>query len=173
LRYSEPWEQQKIAEILHRRTPLASEQRWLMCTLSVFFVVTLVFILVPAIVGLVHVDWLKTWMWTPWLIYVASALLAITSTYVVLTAARSSRGMLTLVLLLALASPALAGAVRCQTYEQKTMNQRYTVCDDGTRATSTWSPTWQQWTTTVTPPPGQTCTGRLNPVTRQWEGRCR
>jgi hypothetical protein len=31
----------------------------------------------------------------------------------------------------------------------------------------------QRWDTTVTPPPGQTCTGRLNPQTRQWEGRCR
>lgn len=113
--YSERRVQQKIAEILRRRTPLASELRWLMCTLSVFLVVTMVFILVPAIVGLVHVDWLKTWAWTPWLIYVASALLAITSTSVVLTAARSSRGMLTLVLLLALASPALAGPVRCIT----------------------------------------------------------
>jgi hypothetical protein len=44
---------------------------------------------------------------------------------------------------------------------------------DGTRAVSTWSPTLQQWQTTVTPPPGQTCTGQMNPRTRQWEGHCR
>ena len=42
-----------------------------------------------------------------------------------------------------------------------------------TRAVSTWSPTLQQWTTTVTPPPGRTCTGQMNSKTRQWEGRCR
>jgi hypothetical protein len=28
------------------------------------------------------------------------------------------------------------------------------------------------WESTVTPPPGQTCTGRLH-KSRQWEGRCR
>ena len=42
-----------------------------------------------------------------------------------------------------------------------------------TRAISTWSPTLQQWTTTVTPPPGKTYTGYFKPPTRQWEGRCR
>jgi hypothetical protein len=57
-------------------------------------------------------------------------------------------------LALALASPALAGPVRCTTVEQKTMNQLYTVCDDGTKAVSTWSPTLQQWSTIVTPTPG-------------------
>jgi hypothetical protein len=31
---------------------------------------------------------------------------------------------------------------------------------------------WDAGETTVTPPPGQTCTGRLNRA-RQWEGRCR
>lgn len=72
------------------------------------------------------------------------------------------------VLLLALvwASPALAGPVRCTTYEEKTLGRLQTLCADGTRAVSTWSPTLQQWDTTITPPLGQTCT-------RQWEGRCR
>jgi hypothetical protein len=77
------------------------------------------------------------------------------------------------VLLLALVSPALAGSVRGQTYEERTMNQLYTVCSDGTRAVSTWSPTLGRWDTTVMPPPGQRCTGQLNPITRQWVGRCR
>jgi hypothetical protein len=76
-------------------------------------------------------------------------------------------------LLLALASPARAGPVRCTTVEEPTMTRLQTLCDDGTRATSTWSPTLQQWTTTVTPPPGQRCIGQLHPRTRQWEGRCR
>jgi hypothetical protein len=71
------------------------------------------------------------------------------------------------VLLLALASSALAGPVRCTTYEEKTLGRLQTLCDDGTRATSTWSPTLGRWDTTVTPPPGQTCTGRLNPKTHQ------
>ena len=74
---------------------------------------------------------------------------------------------------LAVLLPALAGPVRCTTYKEQTMNRLQTLCSDGTRATSTWSPTLQQWTITVTQPPGQTCTGRLNPRTRQWEGRCR
>jgi hypothetical protein len=85
---------------------------------------------------------------------------------------RRSRWALVL-LRLALASPALADPVRCLTYEEKTPGRLQTLCDDGTRAVSTWSPTWQRWQTTIMPPPGQTCQGRLNPRTRQWERRCR
>jgi len=76
-------------------------------------------------------------------------------------------------LLLALATPTLAGSVRCTTYEEPTLSRLQTLCSDGSRAILTWSPTLRQWTTTVTPPLGQTCEGRLNPITRQWEGRCR
>jgi hypothetical protein len=65
------------------------------------------------------------------------------------------------------------GSVRCITYEEKTLGRLQTLCDDGTRAVSTWSSTLQQWQTIVTPPPGRTCSGRLNPKTRSWEGRCR
>jgi len=84
------------------------------------------------------------------------------------------RPLLALALLLALASPALAGpSVRCTTVEEKTLGRLQTLCDDGTRAVSTYNQTLQRWDTTVTPPPGQTCTGSLNPKTRQWEGRCR
>jgi hypothetical protein len=77
-----------------------------------------------------------------------------------------------LLITIALASPAWA-APRCLTYEEKTLGRWQTVCDDGTRATSSWNKTLQRWDTTVTPPPGQTCTGRLHPKTRPWEGRCR
>jgi hypothetical protein len=124
-------------------------------------------------VGFLYVDQAKDWMWTSRLLWIAGIVLAGGPIVVVWVAARLPRalGILT-VLLLALASPALAGTTRCTTYEQKTMNQRYTVCDDGTRAVSTWSPTLGRWDTTVLPP-GQTCQGRLNPKTRQWEGRCR
>jgi hypothetical protein len=77
-----------------------------------------------------------------------------------------------LLLILALASPALAGT-RCLTYEEQSLGRLQTLCDDGTRATSSWNRTLERWDTTVTPPPGQRCEGRLNPRTRQWEGRCR
>jgi hypothetical protein len=66
-------------------------------------------------------------------------------------------------LLLLLASPALAAPVRCQTHHEPPLNRLMTLCSDDTRAVSTWSPTLRQWTTTVTPPPGQTCEWRLNP----------
>jgi hypothetical protein len=86
---------------------------------------------------------------------------------------RSWWGLLLLVLLLALASPALASSVRCLTYEERTLGRLQTVCSDGARAVSTYNKTLSRWESTVTPPPGQTCTGRLNAYTRQWERRCR
>jgi hypothetical protein len=77
-------------------------------------------------------------------------------------------------LFLTLVSTTGAGeAMRCTTVEQPSMRQLYTVCSDGTWATATWSPSLRAWQTPVTPPPGQTCTGRLNSRTRQWEGTCR
>jgi hypothetical protein len=78
-----------------------------------------------------------------------------------------------LLLLLALATPALTGSVRCTTYEEKTIQRLQTLCDDGTRAVSTWNKTLERWDTTVTPPPGQTYTGSRHPKTRPWEGRSR
>jgi hypothetical protein len=83
------------------------------------------------------------------------------------------RPWLVLTLLLALSSPAGALPTRCLTYEEKSLGRLQTLCAGGTRAVSTWSPTWQQWTTTVTSPPGQTCTGRFDPNTLQVEVRCR
>jgi hypothetical protein len=67
-------------------------------------------------------------------------------------------------LILMLTSPALAGGPpRCQTYEEKSLGRLQTLCDDGTRAVSTWNKTLSRWESTVTPPPGKTCTGRMNP----------
>jgi hypothetical protein len=77
-----------------------------------------------------------------------------------------------LALALLLASPALAGSVRCLTYEGKSLGRLQTLCDDCSRATHTYNKTLSRWESTVTPPPGKTCTGRLS-KTRQWEGRCR
>jgi hypothetical protein len=48
-------------------------------------------------------------------------------------------------------------APRCLTYEERTLGRLHTVCDDGTRAISTWNQTLSRWESTVTPPPGQTC----------------
>ena len=79
---------------------------------------------------------------------------------------------LLLVAFLLLVRPAWANPVRCTTYEEKTLGRLQTLCDDGTRATSYWSPSLQRWESIATPP-GQRCTRRLNPKTRQWEGRCR
>jgi hypothetical protein len=62
-----------------------------------------------------------------------------------------------LLLILALASPALAGT-RCLTYEEQSLGRLQTLCDDGARATSTWNRTLERWETTLTPPPGQTYT---------------
>jgi hypothetical protein len=76
------------------------------------------------------------------------------------------------VLLLALMTPTWAASVRCTTYEVKSLGRLQTVCDDGTRAVSTYNQTLERWESIVTPP-GQTCEGRLNPTTRQWEERCR
>jgi hypothetical protein len=74
--------------------------------------------------------------------------------------------------LLLLVSP-VWGATRCTAYEEKTLGRLQTVCDDGTRAISTYNNTLSRWESTVTSPSGQTCTGRLNSRTHQWEGRCR
>ena len=77
-------------------------------------------------------------------------------------------------LLLLLAIPALASdpVIRCQTYAERSMQRLQTVCSDGSRATSYWSPTLQTWQTTITPP-GKRCNGQVHPRTRQWEGSCR
>jgi hypothetical protein len=87
------------------------------------------------------------------------------------TTRNMSRCILTL--LLALTTPTLAGSTRCTTYEERSLGRLQTLCDDGTRAVHTFNKTLSRWESTVTPPPGQTCTGHVNPTTRQWEGRCR
>jgi hypothetical protein len=80
---------------------------------------------------------------------------------------------LLLIAFLLLVRPAWA-ATRCTTSEEKTLGRLYTVCDDGTRGISTDNKTLDRWETTITESPRKsTCTGRLNPITRQVEVRCR
>jgi hypothetical protein len=81
--------------------------------------------------------------------------------------------LVALALLLALASPALAGSVRCLTYEEKSLGRLQTLCDDGTRAVSTYNRTLQRWDTAITAPPGKLCARQMHPRTRQVEVRCR
>jgi hypothetical protein len=164
--------QLKQATVRWRAIP--GEQQQLMETLKRFLTRTLV-ILFLAISGLVVADALHAWVLTRWL----TGLLIIVAAYhlwrdtyaVVREAARSARTLLILALVL-LTTPAGA-APRCLTYEERTMNRLQTLCDDGTRAISTYNKTLSRWESTVTPPPGQTCMGQMNPRTRQWQGRCR
>ena len=79
---------------------------------------------------------------------------------------------LLLVAFLLLVRPAWS-APSCLTYEEKTLGRLQTLCDDGTRGVSTYNTTLQRWETSITPPPGPTCTGQMNPRTQQVEVRCR
>jgi Tfp pilus assembly protein PilX len=73
---------------------------------------------------------------------------------------------------LAVASLALAATTRCTTSEEKTLGRLQTLCDDGTRAVSTYNKTLDRWETTITASPQKTCTGQMNARTRQVEVRC-
>jgi hypothetical protein len=78
-----------------------------------------------------------------------------------------------LVLLLVLASSARVGPGSCATCEEKTLGCLQTLCDDGTRAVSTDKRTLDRWETTITTSLKPTCTGTMNPRTRQVEVHCR
>jgi hypothetical protein len=64
-------------------------------------------------------------------------------------------------------------ACQCARDSNRLMNRLQTLGADGTRAVSTWSATLQQWQTTVTASPRQTCMGQMSPRTQQVEVRCR
>jgi hypothetical protein len=59
---------------------------------------------------------------------------------------------LMLVLMLAAAPWLPPPGVRCQTYEEKSLQRWQTICSDGTRAVSTWNATLERWDTAVTSP---------------------
>jgi len=165
----------KVNTTLSRWRTIPREQQRFMGVLQRFLRKTLV-ILALAIIGLVLANMLNAWVVTRWLlrllIILAGVRLWRDTASVMREAARSIQARTMLALLL-LASAALAGPVRCTTYEEKTLNRLQTLCDDGTRAVSHWNATLGRWDTTVTPPPGQRCTGQLNPHTQQVEVRCR
>jgi hypothetical protein len=72
---------------------------------------------------------------------------------------------LLLVAFLLLVRPALA-ATRCTTYQEQTLSRLHTVCDDGTRAVSTWNWTLERWETTIMPPTSHKTYEKLPPKPR-------
>ena len=85
-----------------------------------------------------------------------------------------SRRALLLVAFLLLVRPVMAGPPSCFTYAEPALRRLQTLCNDGMRAVSTYNQTLRRWESIITtPPPGQTCRGRVNATSRQWEGRCR
>jgi hypothetical protein len=74
---------------------------------------------------------------------------------------------------LAIVNPTLAGTLHCTTYEEKTLQRRHTICDDGSRAVSRYNTVLDRWETTITASPHHTCTGRMNPRTQQVGVLCR
>jgi hypothetical protein len=78
---------------------------------------------------------------------------------------------LLLVAFLLLVRPAWA-ATRCLTYEEKSLGRLQALCDDSTRAVSTYNRTLERWDTAITASPRQACTGQMDPRTRQVEVRC-
>jgi hypothetical protein len=100
-------------------------------------------ILALAIIGLIFANALNAWVVTALiarlLIILAGYRLWRDTATVVREAARFSSPLLILAVELLLTSPALAGEVCCTTYEEKTLSRLHTVCDDGTRAVSTYN----------------------------------
>jgi hypothetical protein len=153
------------------------ERGGLIDTLVTFLLGTLA-ILTLAIIGLAFVDTLCAWVRTVrTCIILASFGLGIGPTVMVRKVAgrlrpRPALAVALLALVWALPVEA-ADPVRCTTYEEKSLDRLQTLCDDGTRAVSTYNKTLDRWDTTITTSPRQACTGTMNPVTRRVEVRCR
>jgi hypothetical protein len=167
----------QLESIHNLRQIVGDERRRLIDRLAMFLLVTLA-ILTLAIIGLAFVDTLCAWVWTVRMcIILASLGLGIGPAVMVWTAVRRLRprpalAVAFLALVWALPTEAV-GPMRCQTHHEPTLGRLQTLCDDGTRAVSTYGKLLDRWDTTVTPPAGKSCTGRLNPQTRQREERCR
>ena len=166
----------KVNTTLTRWRTIPREQQQFMGVLQRFLRKTLV-ILALAIIGLVLANMLNAWVVMRWLLRLLIILAGVRlwrDTASVMREAARSIQTITIIALLLLASATGAGpAVRCQTHHEPTLNRLQTLCDDGTRAVSTWSLTLQLWQTTITPPPGWTCTGQVIPRTTQVDIQCR
>ena len=93
-----------------------------------------------------------------------------------MTSGRPWRGPIILLILplwLGVMSPALASTVHCTTYEEKLLQRRHTLCDDGTHAVSRYTQLLDRWETMMTESPRHSCTARMDPYTKQVEVRCR
>jgi hypothetical protein len=64
--------------------------------------------------------------------------------------------MLTTLLLAAALTWSPPASTHCLTYPEPTMGRQQTICDDGTRAVSTFNKTLNRWETTITPGPQPT-----------------
>ena len=140
-----------------RRTAISAEQERLMCVLKRFLRRTLV-ILALAIGLIVFAKAVSDWAVTAWiaplLIILAGYRLGRDTYSVVREAARPIRSLVILALPLLLTTPAWASnPTRCTTYEERSLQRWQTVCDDGTRAVTTWSATGRGWQTTITESP--------------------
>jgi hypothetical protein len=78
-----------------------------------------------------------------------------------------------LLMLFALASPALADSVRCTTTYSRTLDLWHTLCDNGARGVTRHNKVLDRFESTITEPSKKACTGRMNPMTKQTEVRCR
>jgi hypothetical protein len=144
----------KLKQAIARWRAIPGEQRQLMEVLQRFLRRTLV-ILALAISGLVVIDTLYAWVLTRWLtglLIIVAAYRLGRDTYAVVREAARSAHILVILALVFLASPALAGDVRCLTYHEKALNRWHTLCDDGTRGLSTYKHTLQRWESTIAPP---------------------
>jgi hypothetical protein len=137
--------QPMVRGALARWNALPGEQ-WRLMDVLQRFLRRMLIILALAIIGLAVANALNAWVLTRWLlrllIIIAGYRLGRDTYVVVREAARSTPTLMILVfLLLLLTSPALAGPMHRATYEEKTLGRLHTVCDDGTRAVSTYNKT--------------------------------
>jgi hypothetical protein len=74
--------------------------------------------------------------------------------------------MIAVALLVLLVSAPWTGVpgVRCQTYEETSLQRLHTICSDGTRGVSTWNSTLQRWDTSVLPQAGTWPERRRDPA---------
>jgi hypothetical protein len=110
----------RLKRAIARWRDIPGDQQSLLWALRVFLVITLC-ILGFAIVSFRYVNQATTWPWTPRLLWIVGILLVGSPIGVMWIAARLPRALVVLALLLALASSALAGSVRCLTYEEKSL----------------------------------------------------
>jgi hypothetical protein len=77
---------------------------------------------------------------------------------------------LMLVAFLLLVYPVWGATTHCTTHEEKTLGRLQTVCEDGTRAVSTYNKTLSRWQRTLTPRRGKPVRGGRIPAPIRGKG---